>query len=60
LTQDGLKEVARDVANTFTTKVTGGADQAAEMSASKDPVAAASTSPSLVSNRTRPSDRGTR
>jgi hypothetical protein len=61
LTQDGLKEVARDVANTFSTRVTGnGADQASGTSPSKDPVEVGSSSPSLVPNRTRPSDRGDR
>jgi hypothetical protein len=61
LTQDGLKEVARDVANTFTSKVTGnGTDQASEMTPSKDPVPVASSRPSLAPNGTRPSDRGNR
>jgi hypothetical protein len=61
LTQDGLKEVARDVANTFTTRVSGNdADQASGASASNDLDEVGSSSPSLVPNRTRPSDRGDR
>jgi hypothetical protein len=61
LTQDGLKEVARDVASTFTSKVSGnGTDQASGMSPSKDPVPVASSRPSLAPNGTRPSDRGNR
>jgi hypothetical protein len=61
-TPDGLKEVARDVANTFTTKVTGnGTDQASGTSQGKDAVVeVAGSSPSLVPNRTRSSDRGDR
>jgi hypothetical protein len=61
LTQDGIKEVARDVANTFTTNVTGnGTDQASGKSPSNDRVEVGSSSPSLVPNRTRPSDRSDR
>jgi hypothetical protein len=53
LTQDGLKEVARDVANTFTTKVTGnGPDQESGM--------VASSRPTLPPNGSQPSDRGNR
>jgi hypothetical protein len=61
-TQDGLKEVARDVANTFSTRMTGGADhdQASGTSPSNKLVEVGSGSPSLVPNRTRPSDRGDR
>jgi hypothetical protein len=60
-TQDGLKEVARDVANTFSTRVTGnGADQASGTSPSNKLAEVGSGSPSLVPNRTRPSDRGDR
>jgi hypothetical protein len=61
LTEDGLKEVARDVANTFSTRVTGsGAGQATGMNPSDDLVKVGGSSPSLVPNRTRLSDRGDR
>ncbi len=61
LTQDGLKEVARDVASTFTTSVTGNAaDQASGKSPSNDLVEVGGSSPSLIPNRTRPVDRSGR
>jgi hypothetical protein len=63
LTQDGLKEVARDVANTFTTSVTGngdGVDQGSGTSPGHDRTAVGDSSPSLVPNGPRPSDRGDR
>jgi hypothetical protein len=61
LTQDGLKEVARDVANTFTTRVSGNdTDQASGPSTSNGLNEVGSSSPSLVPNRPRPSDRGDR
>lgn len=61
LTQDGLKEVARDVANTFTTSVTGNApDQASGKNSSSDRLEVASNSPSLVPGGARPAPRSDR
>ena len=61
LTPDGLKEVARDVASTFSTRVTGnGADQGSGENPGNDLVKVGSSSPSPVPTRTRPSDRGDR
>jgi hypothetical protein len=59
LTQEGLKEVARDVADTFSTSITG-KGQASEASATTDLGAARGSSPSLVPTQNRRSDRGDR
>jgi hypothetical protein len=60
-TQEGLKEVARGVVNTFSTRVTGnGGEQASGTSPSDDLAKVGSTGPGLVPNRARPSDRGDR
>ena len=61
LTQEGLKEVARDVADTFSNSITGkGDDHASGTSGSSNFVEAGGSSPSLVPPRNRPSDRGDR
>jgi hypothetical protein len=62
LTQEGLKEVARDVADTFSSSMTGkpGNEQASESRESGDLAAVGAESPSLVPNRGRPTDRNIR
>jgi hypothetical protein len=61
LTQEGLREVARDVAETFSSSMTGKPDnqQGSESSAKSDLAAVGSTSPSLVPG-SRPADRNVR
>jgi len=62
LTQDGLKEVARDVADTFSSSITGKADkeQDSESSANSDLATVGSNSPSLLPDRGRSADRNVR
>jgi hypothetical protein len=62
LTQEGLKEVARDVADTFSSSMTGKAnnEQGSESRENGDLASVGSASPSLVPDRGRPTDRNVR
>jgi hypothetical protein len=62
LTQEGLKEVARDVADTFSSSISGKAanEQSSESHANSDLATVGSNSPSLVPDRGRPADRNIR